>query len=48
MLRSVDSERVGRVIEPRKRLNVVADAVEKAEGNTWRVAMAWPFEPTGV
>ena len=48
VLRSVDSQRVGRVIEPRKRLSVVADAVENAEGNIRRVVMAWPFEPTGV
>ena len=39
---------MGRVIEPRKRLSVVADAVEYAEGNIRRVVMAWPFEPTGV
>jgi hypothetical protein len=32
-LRSVDSERVGRVMEPRKEFLVDADAVETAEGN---------------
>ncbi len=33
MLRSVDSEDVGRVIEPRNLLLVGADAVPLAEGN---------------
>src|SRR6185295_14376720 len=33
-LRSVDSEAVGRVIEPRNRPMVGADAVEPAEGST--------------
>ncbi len=39
-LRSVDSECVGRVIEPRKGLNRGADAVTAAEGST--VMPRWP------
>ena len=34
ILRSVDSEFMGRVIEPRKNLTAGADAVRKAEGRT--------------
>lgn len=38
-LRSVDSERVGRVIEPRKGLVVDADGVGIPEGSTRRSAI---------
>ena len=43
--RSVDSDHVGRVMEPRNELFVGADAVETAEGNTEatnRAMPAWP------
>lgn len=47
-LRSVDSERVGRVIEPRKRFVEGADAVVSAEGNIEAPILAWCRDPSGV
>jgi hypothetical protein len=47
-LRSVDSERAGRVIEPRNHKLVGADAVAKAEGNIVVLVQARHVGPTGV
>jgi hypothetical protein len=47
-LRSVDSEHVSRVIEPRKCVIVVADDVEQSEGNISTSVMARMCWPTGV
>ena len=46
-LRSVDSDDVSRVIEPRKKLVVGAEAVLKAKATSTRW-MAWRVDPTGV
>lgn len=47
-LRSVDSERTGRVREPRKTDIVVADGVGSPEGSTGATAMARSHQSTGV